>query len=586
MYQTPITLADAVGRISRRELLLPDIQRELVWEPRQIESLWDSLLRGYPIGSFLFWRIPQESSTSVRLYDFITDFDTRNRHNLEVQLPGGSTPTVVLDGQQRLSAIRIGLCGTYREKVPRLHRTNPEAFPIKRLYLRLDEPTIDPDDELFDDGGYEVRFLTDARLNELAAANEIWFLIKDALGWDPAGIDYIQWLQQRGIANEPYALANLHKLVTVINQTPVVSHYEETTASVDRALQIFIRVNSGGTELSYSDLLFSLAIVQWSSDARRDINELQDGLNSVGNGYSFGRDRILKAALVLSNFDNIKFKAENFQSRNVTEIEANWSALSGALRLAVRLIDRLGFDESSFRAQNALIPIAYYLMSRHFDEGYLVADRYAEDRGTIRRWLAASFLRSGYWTGAVDPILLETRAAIVDTNGAYPFTEIEERVVHRTGKSLVFSPEDVDELLDERYGSWKARILLHLIFGSLTSTSSGSVDHLHPQSLFTSAAFKARGSSIEAQEYERSRFQSLPNLQLSYLLPNQEKSNKKLDEWLASFPRDERDARVRDFLLDGLPTSIDGFQEMFEGRRSRMYERLAGALGVEPNAEV
>ena len=56
-FETPITISKAIGEIQSNKYLLPAIQREFVWSAEQIESLFDSLLRGYPIGSFLFWKV-------------------------------------------------------------------------------------------------------------------------------------------------------------------------------------------------------------------------------------------------------------------------------------------------------------------------------------------------------------------------------------------------------------------------------------------------------------------------------------------------------------------------------------------------
>jgi hypothetical protein len=59
-FQTPITIFDAVNDVHSKKYLLPAIQREFVWKPEQIIKLFDSLLRGYPIGSFLFWNLEKE----------------------------------------------------------------------------------------------------------------------------------------------------------------------------------------------------------------------------------------------------------------------------------------------------------------------------------------------------------------------------------------------------------------------------------------------------------------------------------------------------------------------------------------------
>ncbi|MCP5934263.1 DUF262 domain-containing protein, partial [Klebsiella pneumoniae] len=78
--------------------------------------------------------------------------------------------------------------------------------------------------------------------------------------------------------------------------------YEESDQSLERVLNIFIRMNSGGTTLSYSDLLLSIAVAQWSSlDAREEIHALVDEMNRVGDGFNVSKDLVLKAGLMLSD---------------------------------------------------------------------------------------------------------------------------------------------------------------------------------------------------------------------------------------------------------------------------------------------
>jgi uncharacterized protein with ParB-like and HNH nuclease domain len=56
-FQMPITIAQALRGIQTYDYVLPAIQREFVWDTGQVARLFDSLLRGYPIGSFLFWKV-------------------------------------------------------------------------------------------------------------------------------------------------------------------------------------------------------------------------------------------------------------------------------------------------------------------------------------------------------------------------------------------------------------------------------------------------------------------------------------------------------------------------------------------------
>ena len=157
-FQTPITISKALGSIERREYVLPAIQREFVWWPEQIQCLFDSLMRGYPIGSFLFWMVRREGIEKYKFYDFMLDYHERdNAHCASVGSVTRDEITAVLDGQQRLTALNIGLRGSYAYKLPRLWWNNPEAFPVRRLYLNL---LSEAEEENEYDMQYDFRFLT------------------------------------------------------------------------------------------------------------------------------------------------------------------------------------------------------------------------------------------------------------------------------------------------------------------------------------------------------------------------------------------------------------------------------------------
>ena len=68
-YETPLTIAEVMQNISANKYVLPSIQREYVWSTNQIETLFDSLMRDYPIGTFLFWEIDKEYVKKFDFYD-------------------------------------------------------------------------------------------------------------------------------------------------------------------------------------------------------------------------------------------------------------------------------------------------------------------------------------------------------------------------------------------------------------------------------------------------------------------------------------------------------------------------------------
>ena len=113
MYSSGDTVLETLRGIEKHGYVLPAIQREFVWRPEQICRLFDSLMQGYPFGAFLFWRVEPENSGRYKFYDFVRHYHERDNPHCPVldQLP--NQPLIaILDGQQRLTALNIGLRGS------------------------------------------------------------------------------------------------------------------------------------------------------------------------------------------------------------------------------------------------------------------------------------------------------------------------------------------------------------------------------------------------------------------------------------------------------------------------------------------
>jgi len=111
-------ISDLVLNGLNKSYFLPFIQREFVWErsENRIEKLFDSLLQDYPIGAIIVWnimkKIDQEHLT-WEVYKFFDNYDEDNPHSDPKNLNGITQLKLVLDGQQRLTALNIGLQGSY-----------------------------------------------------------------------------------------------------------------------------------------------------------------------------------------------------------------------------------------------------------------------------------------------------------------------------------------------------------------------------------------------------------------------------------------------------------------------------------------
>ena len=131
-YQTALTIESVIKDIDSKKYLLPSIQREFVWSTGQIEKLFDSLMRDYPINAFLFWKVPREKEAGIHvvhlLYEFLRDYHQKdNKHNPKANTNGTEDIIAILDGQQRMTSLYIALKGTYAYKMSYKRWDNPAA---------------------------------------------------------------------------------------------------------------------------------------------------------------------------------------------------------------------------------------------------------------------------------------------------------------------------------------------------------------------------------------------------------------------------------------------------------------------------
>jgi len=283
-------------------------------------------------------------------------------HNPKADVHGEDDITGILDGQQRLASLYIGLRGSYAYKEPKKRWDDPQAFPTRQLYLNLLAPKKNGDET---DMIYDFVFMKDEEPSA-GDGNTFWFKVGDILDYKEQ-YELNSYLIEHGLMQRPseqakFANKALFKLWSVVHDAGVINYFLEKDESLDKVLNIFIRVNSGGTVLSYSDLLLSVATAQWEKqDARKEITSFVDELNRMGDGFNFNKDLVLKSSLMLADFTDIAFKVDNFNKANMLKIETQWDEIKNAMREAVRLFVGFGYNRDTLTANYPIIPIAYYL---------------------------------------------------------------------------------------------------------------------------------------------------------------------------------------------------------------------------------
>jgi len=579
-FQTPITIAQALKDISHNRYVLPAIQREFEWHRDQITTLFDSLMRGYPIGTFLFWKVEAPRVGDFKFYQFLDEYHGRDKvHNDQWSPVGGSQQvTAVLDGQQRLTALNIGLRGSYAWKRKYYRYRSDHAWPKRRLYLNLKQPAATKADV---ENKYDFRFLTEERVAKQGDL-EHWFHPSEVLDWKNLK-DVMRYLSKHSLWESDFSQECLSRLFEIVHQDKLISYYEESEQDIEKVLNIFIRVNSGGTVLSYSDLLLSMATAAFTKvDAREEIHGCVDELNRIGRGFTFNKDLVLKSCLVLAGIPGIGFKVRNFTADNMAEIESEWSNIRGALHTASLLLSRMGYDSHTLTANSVVIPIAHYVYRRGLADHDIRRSSFEEDADAIRDWTMRALLKRGTFGAGLDTTLNKARETIDDHCQDGFSSSAMDSAFASIGRPLRFVEEELDDLLDAGGGS--AFSVLALLFPEFDLTNKFHIDHVFPQARFTVPQLrKARVPEEHWQEYKERR-DRVANLQFLTEPENLEKGAKMPALWLSK-QRRANYLRERGGLGD-VPSDMAGFLDWYEARREGMKKRLAELLGVSLGGSV
>ncbi len=202
-------LAQILSDIERGSLKVPQFQREFVWSRDKSAKLMDSLLKGFPIGTFILWNT-REQLRSVR-----------NLGSVELPpTPKGDSVQYVLDGQQRLTSLFATLKGLSVERLGRI-----EDFG--KMYVDLDVGS---------DGVLVLTDVSNKTIGTYASVTDIKDKDFDELHVLPEYREHVKHYRQ---------IVNSY-------QCSVIDVHE---AKIDTATEIFTRINVTGRPLSVFEIM-------------------------------------------------------------------------------------------------------------------------------------------------------------------------------------------------------------------------------------------------------------------------------------------------------------------------------------------
>lgn len=576
------TIATTIGRLNV-QYFLPAIQREFVWQTKQIIQLFDSIMRGYPISSFLFWELQPQNYDKWEAYTFIQKAKQGGTHNVLADTSAVSQLTLVLDGQQRLTALLLGLKGTYTVKKKYKRTSSSDAWSDRQLYLDIFK---DPGSEGDEDREFGVHYGFEFHEQTPEATTERhWIKVGKILSFDSESKfdDYRDSLLESlpgGVTKNQQRVARrtLERLYRAIWKDEVIAFYTEMDQDYDRVLDIFVRANEGGTKLSKSDLLLSMVTSRWAK-ARKEIYGFTDRLNTeLPRQNEFDKDFIMKSCLVLTDL-SVKYKVDNFNNTNLGLIEQGWKAIRSAIERGVDLSNYFGIDKDSLTSKNALIPIIYYLFKQPKQklQGTTPFDK--RNAANIRKWLLMALLNNVF--GGSSDTMLQTIRDSLQKHGNegqdFPIDAINAAIKKR-GHSTTFDQNSIDRILNLTYRDSETFLALSILFeehrwGTLTY----DMDHIFPRSAFTNKNLKASGIDEAKFELFREYQHSVANLTLLISFENQGKSDESLETWLKS--RD-KSFKEKHLIPDDVKLySMNRFEQFVEERNKLISKRLESIFG-------
>jgi uncharacterized protein with ParB-like and HNH nuclease domain len=530
MSYIPKTVSEVIIEFINRTTFLPAIQREYVWELDGIEKLFDSLMGGYPISSFLFWKIRDENKHQWTAYEFIRDFDKEDPHNDEANLAGIKQDIyLVLDGQQRLTSLYLGLKGSYRFFYYRWYKT--------KLYLNLLKKPIRSENP--EELTYQFSFRENEQPNPKDTNPQYWYLVGSILDFESASAarkDIREKLTNLEIdeALKENAVILIEELHSKLFTEKLINFYEEKSQDYDKVVEVFIRANTGGKKLEYSDILLSTATAKWKIlNAREEIHSFTDDINKTGGGYTFGKDFVLKGCLYLTDDLPIQYKVKNFNKTNLEKIEDNWESIKTNIRATIKLISKFGFSDKNLVSKIALLPISLYLKKlnkKNFVESTEKDD--VKNQIIIQKWMIIALLKNAFGSSSDTTLknLQDTYNLQTDFS-FFPYEAINKKL----NIEPAFSDTEIENLMTTNYSTKYSYLILSLLYPDRDwKDNKYHEDHIFPKTEFTSAKLKDRGfDDIKIQQYQK-YYNSIINLQLLTDSENLEKSSESFDTWFAS----------------------------------------------------
>jgi len=441
---------EVMDAIRKLDLLLPEFQREYVWEKEQAKQLMVSMYRGYPTGSLLFWKT--DNPPDIK--------------NTAVPQDKIGTTLIILDGQQRLTTLYLLTQG----EIPAYYTEDDIKTDPRNLYFDLETGNFQY---------YQAMLMRN---------NPTWVAVTDCFKIEK--INPFEIAKEKMVEGEDlFELArqysdNLNTLRNILEK-----HYPVQTvpaeAHIDDAIDVFDRVNSLGTKLSDADLALTHITGKWpkARQVMKDkIRELSD------QRFSFNLTFMVRC---LVGVVNGRALFETIHETPEPELEDGWTKLSKILDYLVTILPSHANIHSTedLNTTNVLVPAVVYL-SKH---GTKFGGQ--DEMRRFIHWMYAASVWARY-TSQTDQ-RLDHDISIIQRSES-PWKELVDSIIEQRGRIEV-KPSDLEGRITQHplyrmtYIMAKSRGAVDWFNGSPLATTHGAAYAIHSHHIFPTSILYSQG---------------------------------------------------------------------------------------------
>jgi len=390
-------IRDLLSKIENKEILVPEFQREYVWNRQQAKDLLVSLYNEWPTGSLLFWKIKKNEAPPIKKIKF--DADDTDRID------------IILDGQQRLTALYLLVKG--------------EVPP----YYDLKDITHDPRNLYFNIITEHFQYYQKSIMKGIPSWNSvIWYY--NANEADINKID--EKIEKRRMLN--YS-GTIWRVYTILKARILDHEYPIQTipekANELEAITIFEKINTQGTKLTSEELALAHIQHNWKN-ARRYMKEYLEEVKK--KNYNFNLSFFVRCLAAVVKGSGRPVTLHEAQENELME---GWDGVKLSLDYLIKILPVEAYIDSDedLISSRTLVPMVAFLSKNnyHFTP---------QQKNNFFRWFYLATLWSRYSSSPISRLDSDVRAVTSEIN---PFPKLME-LLKRQRPILRVSPKDLERM--------------------------------------------------------------------------------------------------------------------------------------------